>query len=165
MAIRNIVKEGDPCLLRACRPVTEFNPRLHQLLDDMHETLRAADGAGLAAPQVGVLRRLALVLVEDGTFLEIINPEIISREGAQDGAEGCLSVPGRFGMVQRPMKVVVRAQDRTGKTFTRAAEGFTARAFCHEIDHLDGHLFTEMVSRYLTEEELRGAPDDEEDAQ
>ena len=158
MAIRNIVKEGDPCLLKKCRPVTEFNDRLHQLLDDMGETLKHAEGAGLAAPQVGVLRRCAVVLVEDGSFLEIVNPEILSTDGAQNGPEGCLSLPGLFGMVQRPMKVVVHAQDRSGKWFTRTAEGFTARAFCHEIDHLDGHLFTELVSHYLTDEEMNGAP-------
>lgn len=154
MPIRNIVKEGDSVLNKKCRPVTEFNERLWTLLDDMHETLRAAEGAGLAAPQVGVLRSLALVMLEDESYLEIINPEIIKREGTQDGPEGCLSVPGRYGMVERPNKVVVKAQDRHGNPFTYEAEGFTARAFCHEIDHLHGHLFTELVSEYLDMEDI-----------
>lgn len=149
MAIRNIVTVGDEILTKKCRPVTDFNQRLFTLLDDMHDTLTAAQGAGLAGPQVGVLRRLALVMVEDESFLEIINPEILSAEGEQDGAEGCLSVPGKFGMVKRPMKVRVRYQDRTGQWHEREAEGFTARAFCHEIDHLDGRLYTELVSEYL----------------
>ena len=149
MAIRKIVLEGDPCLAKKCRPVTEFNQRLWDLLDDMHETLTDAQGAGLAAPQVGVLRRLALVMVEDESFLEVINPEIIAEEGEQDGPEGCLSVPDLYGMVKRPMKVTVRFQDRNGNWVERTAEGFTARAFCHEIDHLSGHLFKEKVSQYL----------------
>lgn len=154
MPIRNIVKEGDPCLAKKCRPVTEFNARLHTLLDDMHETLADAQGAGLAAPQVGVLRALALVMVEDGSYLEIINPKIVRSSGTQDGAEGCLSVPGIFGMVERPMYVTVEAQDRNGKPFTYEAEGFTARAFCHEIDHLHGRLFTTLVSEYLEPEDF-----------
>ena len=149
MAIRNIVKEGDPILGKVCRPVTDFNERLWLLLDDMHETLRDADGAGLAAPQVGILRSLALVMLEDGSYLEIINPKIVESEGTQSGAEGCLSVPDIFGVVTRPMKVTVEAQDRYGKSFSMTAEGFTARAFCHEIDHLSGHLFTEYVDRYI----------------
>lgn len=157
MAIRNIVEVGDDILNKKCRPVTEFNPRLYTLLDDMHDTLTAAQGAGLAGPQVGVLRRLALVMLEDESFLEIINPEILSAEGEQNGAEGCLSVPGKYGMVKRPMKVRVRYQDRNAQWHEREAEGFTARAFCHEIDHLDGHLYTELVTEYL---EL----DEEEDA-
>ncbi len=154
MPTRNIVQEGDGCLRKVCRPVKDFNQRLHTLLDDMHETLAQANGAGLAAPQVGVLRRLALVMLEDGSYLEIINPEITERSGAQNGAEGCLSVPGVWGMVERPMNVTVRAQDRFGKEFTYQAEGFTARAFCHEIDHLDGHLFTDLVTEYIDLEDL-----------
>ena len=149
MAIRNIVEKGDPVLGKVCRPVTAFNERLWELLDDMHDTLRAADGAGLAAPQVGVLRSCALVMMDDGSYLEIINPKIISKEGFQSGTEGCLSVPGVFGIVERPMNVTVTAQDRYGKEFTVDAEGFTARAFCHEIDHLGGHLFTELVKKYV----------------
>ena len=149
MAIRKIVLEGDSCLAKNCRPVTDFNQRLWDLLEDMHETLTDAQGAGLAAPQVGVLRRLALVMVEDESFLEVINPEIIAEEGEQDGPEGCLSVPDVYGMVKRPMKVTVRFQDRHGNWTERTAEGFTARAFCHEIDHLSGHLFKEKVHQYL----------------
>ena len=149
MAIRNIVKKGDPVLGKVCRHVTDFNERLWVLLDDMHDTLHDADGAGLAAPQVGVLRSLALVMLDDGSYLEIINPKIVSYEGTQSGAEGCLSVPDLYGIVTRPMKVTVEAQDRYGKPFTMEAEGFTARAFCHEIDHLSGHLFTELVEKYI----------------
>ena len=149
MAIRNIVEKGDPVLGKVCRPVTAFNERLWELLDDMHDTLHAADGAGLAAPQVGVLRSCALVMMDDGSYLEIINPRIISKDGFQSGTEGCLSVPGVFGIVERPMNVTVTAQDRYGKEFTVDAEGFTARAFCHEIDHLGGHLFTELVKKYV----------------
>ena len=149
MAIRNIVKNGDSILNKKCREVTDFNERLWVLLDDMHETLRAADGAGLAAPQVGILKSLALVMVEDGSYLEIVNPEIIEKSGSQSGAEGCLSNPGVYGIVTRPLYVKVKAQDRFGKPFIREAEGFTARAFCHEIDHLNGHLFTEFVEEYV----------------
>ena len=162
MAIRNIVKVGDDILNKKCRPVTDFNDRLFTLLEDMHETLTDAHGAGLAAPQVGILRRLALVMVEDESFLEIINPEIIAREGEQDGAEGCLSVPGKYGMVKRPMKVTVKYQDRNGEWHERTAEGFTARAFCHEIDHLDGHLYTELVSEYLDPADFADDGDDYE---
>lgn len=153
MAIRNIVHEDDEILRKKCRPVTEFNQRLHLLLDDMNETLAKADGAGLAAPQVGVLRACALVMLEDGSYLEIINPTIEHTEGMQEGPEGCLSVPGRFGIVMRPEKVTVSAQDRNGNPFKYQAEGFTARAFCHEIDHLSGHLFTELVTEYIDPEE------------
>ena len=149
MAIRNIVEKGDTVLDKVCRPVTAFNERLWELLDDMHDTLRAADGSGLAAPQVGFLRSCALVMLDDGSYLEIINPKIINKEGIQSGTEGCLSVPGVFGIVERPMNVAVVAQDRYGKEFTYEAEGFTARAFCHEIDHLSGHLFTELVKKYV----------------
>lgn len=161
MAIRNIVQVGDEILTKKCRPVTDFNQRLFTLLDDMNETLAAAQGAGLAGPQVGVLRRVALVMVEDGSFLEIINPELLSREGEQDGAEGCLSVPGKYGMVKRPMKITVRYQDRDQTWHEREAEGFTARAFCHEIDHLNGHLYTELVTEYLTEEDLASGEEEE----
>ena len=135
------------------RPVTEFNERLHILLDDMQETLAKANGAGLAAPQVGVLRRA--VLVDNGEeVLELINPEILEQSGEQYGLEGCLSVPGKYGYVRRPNFVKVRAQDRYGNWFEAEGEELTARAFCHEIEHLDGHLYTEKVDRFLTEEEL-----------
>lgn len=160
MALRTIVLEGDSVLHKRCRPVTNFDERLHQLIDDMRETLIDSDGAGLAAPQVGVLRRVVLVLetnVPEGTepyIIELVNPEIISREGEQDGPEGCLSVPGRFGLVERPMDVTVRAQDRNGKTFEVSGHELTARAFCHELDHLEGVVFTSLARRMLTDEEL-----------
>ena len=156
MALRKIVEQGEECLSKVCRPVTEFNSHLHQLLDDMLETLVDANGAGLAAPQVGVLRRACLVLDEEADeFIELINPEIIAQSGEQTGIEGCLSVPGKYAMVIRPNVVRVRAQDRDGAWFEAEGEGLTARAFCHEIEHLDGHLFTEHVDRFLTDEELR----------
>ena len=155
MALRTIVLQGDSCLTKVCRPVTDFNGRLHQLLDDMAETLTDANGAGLAAPQVGILRRVCLVLDEaTESYLELINPEIIKAEGKQSGLEGCLSVPGKFAVVERPNIVRVRAQDRDGNWFEAEAQGLTARAFCHEIEHLDGHLFVEHVDHFLTEEEI-----------
>ena len=156
MALRNIVERGDPCLSKVCRPVTNFNSRLHTLLDDMHETLEAAEGAGLAAPQVGVLRRVCLVIDEDSEeYIELINPEIIATDGEQTGLEGCLSVPGKWGMVTRPDYVRVRAQDRDRDWFEVEGEGLTARCFCHEIEHLDGHLYVEHIDHFLTEEELQ----------
>lgn len=156
MALRTIVLQGDRCLTKACRPVTAFNGRLHQLLDDMAETLADANGAGLAAPQVGILRRVCLVLDEKTeSYLELINPEIIKTEGKQSGLEGCLSVPGKFAVLERPNVVRVRAQDRYGNWFEAEAQGLTARAFCHEIEHLDGHLFVEHVDHFLTEEEIQ----------
>ncbi len=151
MAIRNIVKRGDDVLKKTCRPVVNFDARLHTLLDDMHDTVVAADGAGLAAPQVGVLRRAVLVINGDD-FLELINPEIIETKGEQIEAEGCLSVPGIYGTVSRPAYVKVRAQDRYGKFFEVEGEELAARAFCHEIDHLNGTLFTDKVIEYIEEE-------------
>ena len=156
MALRKILTDKEPALHKVCKEVTSFDSKLHKLLDDMHETLRAADGAGLAAPQVGILRSCALVMLDDGSYLEIVNPKITKREGKQSGSEGCLSVPGIFGVVERPMYVTVEAQDRFGKEFTYEAEGFTARAFCHEIDHLSGHLFTELVEEYIDVDEADG---------
>ena len=150
MALRNIVKEGDSVLRKNCREVTDFNERLHILLDDMRETLIEADGAGLAAPQVGILKRVAIVSVDE-EYYEIVNPEIIAVEGEQTGPEGCLSVPGLYGSVSRPMRVTVKAQDRYGKDFTVSGEGLLARAFCHEIDHLDGILFKDKVIEYYEE--------------
>ena len=156
MALRKIVEQGDECLKKVCRPVTEFNAHLHQLLDDMADTLTEANGAGLAAPQVGVLRRVCLVLDEDTEeFIELINPGILSQSGEQTGLEGCLSVPGKWGIVTRPNVVRVKAQDRDGNWFEAEGEGLTARAFCHEIEHLDGHLFVEHIDHFLSEEELR----------
>lgn len=156
MALRKIVEMGEECLTKVCRPVTEFNSRLHELLDDMAETLADANGAGLAAPQVGVLRRVCIVLDEDTEeYIELINPEIVEASGEQTGLEGCLSVPGKWGIVTRPDVVRVRAQDRDGSWFEVEGEGLTARAFCHEIEHLDGHLYTEHIDHFLSEEELR----------
>ena len=162
MAQRMILKKGDPQLNKHCRRVTDFNPRLHVLIDDMRETLSKANGVGLAAPQVGVLRRVVLVLEtnvdheagEEEYIIELVNPEIIESDGEQVGAEGCLSVPGDFGVVKRPDHVKVRAQDRFGEWFEVEGTGLTARAFCHELDHLEGVLFTDKAIRMLTEEEL-----------
>ena len=169
MALRNILEKGDETLTKRCRPITDFNARIHELLDDMRETLKNSGGVGLAAPQVGVLRRAVLVLetnVEEGQeeyVIELLNPEIVASEGEQTGPEGCLSVPGVYGLVTRPETVTVKAQDRFGKEFTVTGNGLTARAFCHEIDHLDGHLFLEKAERILSPEELI-ADGDEEDA-
>jgi len=140
MAIRNIVKLGDDVLRKVCRTQLTFDEKLHQILDDMAETMYKAEGVGLAAPQVGLLRRYCIVDVGDG-LIELINPVIIKESGKQKGDEGCLSIPGKFKEVTRPMKVTVRAQDRNGNTFTVEGEGLKARAFCHEIDHLDGILY------------------------
>lgn len=155
MAIRKVVVQGDDILGKVCRPVTDFNRRLHILLDDMADTLLEANGAGLAAPQVGVLRRAVLVVDDEEEILELINPEIIASSGEQTGLEGCLSVPGKWGLVTRPNKVRVRAQDRFGKWFELEGEELTARAFCHEIEHLDGHLFVEHIDHFLSEEEIK----------
>lgn len=160
MALRNIVEKGDPCLEKHCRAVTEFNDRLRQLLDDMAETLIKSEGVGLAAPQVGVLRRAVLVLEtnvpegEEDRILELINPEIIASSGEQAGPEGCLSVPGVYGYVVRPDCVKVKAQDRDGSWFEYEGHGLTARAFCHELDHLDGVLFTDVADHIMSDEEL-----------
>ncbi len=169
MALRNILTKEQPLLYKKSRVVTDFNPRLHQLLDDMRETLLQANGVGLAAPQVGVLRRAVLVIEtnvpegEEEYVIELINPEILEASGEQDGPEGCLSVPGEYGLVKRPMHVKVRAQDRFGETFEVEGEGLTARCFCHEIDHLDGIVFTSKAERMLTEEEMRGPASDEDE--
>lgn len=160
MALRNILKEGDETLKKVCRPVTDFNARLHTLLDDMAETMNAAEGVGLAAPQVGILRRAVIVLetnVEPGEepyIIELVNPEILSQDGEQDGPEGCLSVPGVYGLVKRPEHVVVNAQDRNGEYFEVEGYGLTARAFCHEIAHLEGQLFVDIAEHIMTEDEL-----------
>ena len=168
MALRNIVTKEDKILYKVCRPVVKFDERLHQLLDDMADTLIKANGVGLAAPQVGVLRRAVLVIetnVEEGEeeeILELINPELIDTSGEQVGAEGCLSVPGEYGIVRRPSRAKVKAQDRDGNWFEYEGEGLTARCICHELEHLDGHLFTEKCERMLTEEELRGSGNEDE---
>ena len=153
MALRKIMTEKDAALHKVCKPVTAFDGKLHRLLDDLAETLHEANGAGLAAPQVGILRQVVVVDVGDG-LIELVNPEIVAQDGEQDGPEGCLSVPGKWGMVKRPNVVRVRAQDRNGQWFETEGQELTARCFCHELDHLDGHLYTEKVSRFLTEEEI-----------
>nr|WP_325221204.1 peptide deformylase [uncultured Oscillibacter sp.] len=155
MALRKIVVQGEDCLNKVCRPVTEFNSRLHLLMDDLLDTLSEAGGAGLAAPQVGVLRRACVVMDDDTEeYIELINPSIIAQSGEQTGPEGCLSVPGKWGLVTRPNYVRVRAQDRDGKWFEVEGEGLTARCYCHELEHLDGHLYTEHIDRFLTDEEV-----------
>ena len=155
MALRKIVLQGDECLTKVCRPVTDFNSRLHTLLDDMTDTLLDSGGVGLAAPQVGILRRVCVVLNEDDEVIELVNPEIIFTDGEQTGLEGCLSVPGKYGVVTRPEVVRVRAQDRNGDFFEMEDSDLTARCYCHEIEHLDGHLFIEHTDRLMTEEELQ----------
>jgi len=188
MATREILKDGERGLRKKSRPVTEYNKRLFELIDDMRETLIEANGLGLAAPQVGVLRRVAIIVdsTEDensdteaegeldeelteeqiaekinSKIIELINPEIIDSEGEQTGREGCLSVPGVYGIVKRPNTVRFKAQDRNGKSFELEVSELTARAVCHEIDHLDGVIFTTLAERILSEEEL-SQPDDED---
>ena len=155
MGLRKILTVKEPSLHKMCRPVEQFDGKLHKLLDDMKETLLDAGGVGLAAPQVGILRRV--VVVDTGEeILELVNPELLETSGEQVGAEGCLSVPGKYGLVKRPMVARVRAQDRNGDFFEAEGEELIARCFCHEIDHLDGIVYTEAMERYLTEEELNG---------
>lgn len=154
MALRKIALQGEECLEKVCRPVTDFNGRLHTLLDDLADTLEESGGVGLAAPQVGVLRRLVVVDVGD-EIVELVNPELVSEsEEQQTGVEGCLSLPGEYGVVTRPMYVTVRAQDRNGDWYEYDGEELVARCFCHEIDHLDGHMYTEIAEKMLTPEEL-----------
>lgn len=138
-------------LRKKCRPVDEITPRILVLLDDMLETMRAADGVGLAAPQVGVLRRVVVIECEEGQVIELINPRIVAFSGVQEGREGCLSIPGKAGITRRPMHVTVRALDRNGKEVEYSGSGLLARAFCHEIDHLDGKLYTDCAIRMLEE--------------
>ena len=153
MGLRKILTDKEPALHKVCKPVEKFDWRLHKLLDDMAETLEQANGVGLAAPQVGILRRVVLVDTGDG-ILELINPELLETDGEQEGAEGCLSVPGRYGLVKRPYYAKVRAQDRFGQWFEAEGEELIGRCFCHELDHLDGILYTQVMERFLTEEEL-----------
>ena len=153
MGIRKILTDKDPALHKVCRPVEKFDWRLHRLLDDMRDTLAEANGLGLAAPQVGILRRV--VIVDTGEeILELVNPEMLEVSGEQVGPEGCLSVPGKYGLVKRPYIAKVRAQDRDGQWFEAEGEELIARCFCHELDHLDGIVYTEVMERYLTDEEL-----------
>lgn len=165
MAIRNILTKEEETLYKKCRPVTKFDGRLHQLLDDMADTLIESGGVGLAAPQVGVLRRVVLVLEtnvgeeEDEYIIELINPEIIESSGEEAAAEGCLSVPGEYGIVPRPTYAKVRAQDRFGEWFEVEGHGLTARCFCHELDHLEGVLFLSKCTRMLEEDEISQGED------
>ena len=153
MALRRILSDKNPALHKVCKPVVDFDEKLHKLLDDMNETLVDAGGVGLAAPQVGILRRV--VLVDNGEqILELINPTILETDGEQVGPEGCLSISGKYGLVKRPFYAKVRAQDRHGNWFETDGEELTARCFCHELDHLDGILYTKVMERWLTEEEL-----------
>ena len=153
MGIRKILTDKDPALHKVCRPVEKFDWRLHRLLDDMRDTLAEANGVGLAAPQVGILRRV--VIVDTGEeILELVNPEMLEVSGEQEGPEGCLSVPGKYGLVKRPYIAKVRAQDRYGEWYEAEGEELIARCFCHELDHLDGIVYTEVMERFLTDEEL-----------
>ncbi len=155
MGLRKILTVDEAALHKTCRPVTEFDKKLHKLLDDMRETLIESGGVGLAAPQVGIIRRV--VLVDNGEeILELVNPSLVETSGEQTDAEGCLSVPGKYGLVKRPYYARVRAQDRNGNWFEAEGEELTARCFCHELDHLDGIIYTEVMERFLTEEELQG---------
>ena len=161
--VREIVKKGDPILTKRCHGVTKFDKKLSALLDDMVETLRDSGGVGLAAPQVGICRRVVVVINEEDEVIELVNPEIIATSGEQTGMEGCLSLPGEFGEVTRPMVVRVKAQDRDGEWFEVEDEGLTARCFCHELDHLEGHMFDELCDRLYTGEELDEMAQEEED--
>lgn len=159
MAILPIVKHPNPILEKQCEPVTTFDKTIAVFLDDLYDTMIDADGVGLAAPQVGVQKEIAIVDIDDDEIgtIELINPKVISVSGEQTDVEGCLSFPGLFGEVTRPFYVKVSAQDRCGTAFTFEAEGFLARAILHEIDHLRGVLFTSKVERYVEEHELEGS--------
>ena len=160
MGIRKILTDKDPALHKVCRNVEKFDWRLHKLLDDMADTLAEANGVGLAAPQVGILRRVVIVDTGD-EILELVNPTLVETDGEQEGAEGCLSVPGKYGLVKRPYYAKVRAQDRYGEWYEAEAEELIARCFCHELDHLDGIVYTQVMERYLTEEELMADTEEE----
>lgn len=149
MAKLKILKVGDESLRKICRPVDAVTPRVLTLLDDMTETMRHANGVGLAAPQVGVLRRIVVIETEEDGLIELINPKIIAFSGEQEGEEGCLSIPGRWGITKRPMHVTVRAMNRKGESFDITGSGLLAKAFCHEIDHLDGKLYIDCAVRMI----------------
>ena len=153
MGLRKILTDKEPSLHKVCRPVEKFDGKLHKLLDDMVETMIDAHGVGLAAPQVGILRRIVVVNTGD-EVLELVNPTLLETDGEQVGAEGCLSVPGKYGLVKRPYYAKVRAQDRFGDWYEAEGEEIIARCFCHELDHLDGIVYTEVMERFLRDEEL-----------
>lgn len=159
MALRKILQHGDPALRKPARAVEKFNRRLHTLLDDMAQTMYDANGCGLAAPQVGILQRAVVIDLgeEDSALIELLNPEIVTEEGAEEGIEGCLSLPGLRGYVTRPAKVTVRAQDRFGEPFEMEADGMLARCVCHEVDHLYGRLYIDIMTREAEEDETEGA--------
>lgn len=162
MALRKILTVEEPALHKVCRPVTKFDAKLHALLDDMAETVVEACGVGLAAPQVGILRRVVVIDTED-EIVELVNPEVIETSGEQDGMEGCLSVPGEYWLVKRPNYAKVRAQDRDGNWFEMEGEELIARCICHECDHLDGHIYTEIAHRKLTDEEIEAIQSGQEE--
>ena len=153
MGLRKILTDKDPALHKVCKPVENFDAKLHKLLDDMRDTLIDSQGVGLAAPQIGILRRVVLVDTGD-EILELINPVLLETDGEQVGPEGCLSVPGKYGLVKRPYYAKVRAQDRFGDWYEAEGEELIGRCFCHELDHLDGIIYTEVMERFLTEDEL-----------
>ena len=165
MALRKILTQGDPAMGKTCRPVEKFDRKLHWLLDDMKETLANAGGVGLAAPQVGILRRVVVVEDAEEQIIELVNPVIVEQSGEQEGWEGCLSVPGKYGWVERPNVVTVRAQDRHGNFFEVSGEELVARCFCHELEHLDGHLFVEHTDELYTPEEIDAMEAEEENAE
>ena len=167
MAIRTILTQGDPTLNKKCHPVTRFDQKLSDLLDDLRETLTQANGVGLAAPQVGILRRAVIVVPdpEKDDMVELVNPEILAQEGEEDGLEGCLSIPGMWGYVKRPTWVKVRAQDRDGNWFEVEGDGLAARCYCHELEHLDGHMYDEHVDRLYTAEEVDAMMSEEDQKQ
>ncbi len=158
--LKKIIQKGDPVLGKKCHAITKFDDKLRFLLEDMKETLEKSGGVGLAAPQVGICRRVVIVMNEAEEIIELINPEIVSSSGEQTGLEGCLSLPGYWGEVTRPMKVRVKAQDRDGNAFEIEDEGLTARCFGHELDHLDGHMFDELCDKLYTAEEIQAMFED-----
>lgn len=161
--IRTILTQGDPALEKVCHPVTKFDQKLELLLEDMRDTLIESNGVGLAAPQIGIIRRVALVINAENEIMELINPEIIDQSGEQEGLEGCLSVPGMSGFVTRPNWVKIKAQDRYGNWYEAEGTELTARCFCHELAHLDGHLYTELVDELYTNEEIQQMYEEQED--
>lgn len=167
MSIRTILTQGDPALNKKCHPVTRFDGKLADLLDDLRETLEDAGGVGLAAPQVGILRRAVIVVPdpEVDEMIELVNPEIVAQEGEENGLEGCLSIPGMWGYVTRPNWVKVRAQDRHGEWFEMEGTGLAARCYCHELEHLDGHMYDEHVDRLYTSDEVDAMLSEEQGAE
>ncbi|MDF2838820.1 MAG: peptide deformylase [Evtepia sp.] len=154
MARKTIIQKGDAILTKKCHPVSVFDKKLHHLLNDLKDTLLSVGGVGLAAPQIGILRRVVIVIDANDQILELVNPELMETSGEQDGPEGCLSLPGMYGFVTRPMDATVRAQDRNGEFFTVSGSGIVARCFCHELEHLDGHMFDEHTDRLYNEKQL-----------